>query len=178
MGCKIQKKKILMVILVILMTFFATFAPMSRIVLAGSTDTLTIWFQFKANVSIDVSKASYNFTIVYAGGMKNTTATEFTIWNNGSTSNLAVDVEITTPPGGGLSIDEDSPPTATDAYALWGLKGTVDYQIWYKTSGWTRLHDALAKGPGNEKTFGLRLYAGNLSVNTSYLSMVITYRGS
>jgi hypothetical protein len=169
-----EKKKILMVGLVVVMMVFASFPNISKIVLADSTDTVDIIFQIKGNMSIDVSPNSYNFSVVWANTMRNTSDTEFTIWNNGSVDGLAIDVRITTPPS--LDCSEAGPPTVTDSYALLGLKGTVDNTPWYKESGYVALHAALDKG--DPQTFGLRLYAGNVSVNTSWETMTITYRGS
>lgn len=156
------------------MTFFASFTPISEIVLANSTDTVDIIFQIKGNMSIDVSPNSYNFSIVWANTMRNTSVTQFTIWNNGSVDGLAIDVMITSAPS--LDCSEAGPPTITDSYALLGLKGTVDNTPWYKESGYVALHGALNKGA--PKTFGLRLYAGNVSTNTSWETMTITYRAT
>ena len=159
------------------MMVFASFLNISKIVLADSTDTVDIIFQIKGNMSIDVSPNSYNFSIVWANTMRNTSDTQFTIWNNGTVDGLAIDVKITTAPSNpALNCSVNGPPTITNSYALKGLKGTIDNTSWYKDSGYVELHASLDKG--EPQTFGLRLYAGNISVNTSWETMTITYRGS
>ena len=172
-----EKEKILVIGLVIVMMFFATFTPISKIVLADTNDTVDIIFQIKGNMTIDVSPNSYNFSVVWANTMKNTSVTEFTIWNNGSVNDLAIDVRITTAPSNpALNCSVNGPPSITNSYALLGLKGTVAFTPWYKDSGYVALHNSLNNT--DPKTFGLRLYAGNVSVNTSWETMTITYRGS
>jgi hypothetical protein len=171
----LEKKKILMIALVIVMMVFSTFTPISKIVSAGSYDTLTITFKGVGNVSLDVSRGSYNFTTMYAKTMKNTSATYFEIWNNGTVANMIIDVKITSGPG--LTVDEDSSPNGNDGYALRGITGgTIQYQPWYKESDWVRLDDSLAKG--TPETFGLRLYISNLTANTTWKTMTVSYRGS
>ena len=154
--------------------FFASFAPVSKIVLAADTDTVDITFKFTGNITIYVTPSSYNFSTIFANSSKSTTATYFTIWNNGTIDNLTIDVMITVPPPLNCSIN--GPPTITDSYALLGLKGTIEKTPYYKDSGYVNLDTDLGKGA--PETFGLKLYAGNISTNTSWETMTITYRAS
>jgi hypothetical protein len=169
-----EKKKILMTGLVIVTMVFATFAPVTKIVWAGSTDTLVITFQFKCNISIDVNASSYNFSVVWANSQKSTSGTRFTIFNNGTISPVAVDVNITSPPAG-LTCVSPGPPLGSMQFSLLGLSGSVASTPWYSTSAWSSL-TSLAKG--TPQTFGLKLYASNITANTSWLSMTVTYRAT
>jgi hypothetical protein len=171
-----EKKKILVAVFVTLMMVFTAFAPISKIVWAGSTDTLVITFRFVGNKSIDVSLATYNFTKVYAGSSKNTTGSYFTIWNNGTLiGSIQVDAAITISPGG--LTNHNHIPSGTDTYALLGLKGTIQFTPWYNTSYQTL---ELKLNKSQSHNFGLKLYAGNVSagVNNTWKSMTVTYRAT
>jgi hypothetical protein len=172
-----EKEKILIVGLITLMMVFTAFIPVSKIVLAASTDTLVITFKFVGNKSIDVSLASYNFTTVWAGNCKNTSggATHFTMWNNG-TMVADISAQITTAPSG-LTCHNHN-PTGMDSFALLGLKGTIQYTPWYNTTSYQNLEAKLNKS--QPRTFGLRLYAGNVSaaVNNTWKTMTVTFRAT
>jgi hypothetical protein len=169
-----EKEKILIVGLVALMMVFTAFIPVSKIVWAAGTDNLQITFQFKGNKSVDLSVNTYNFTTVWAGGMKNTSVTQFTVWNNGTTV-VNLQAAITSSPTG-LTCHNHQ-PTGTDTYALYGLKGTIQYTPWYNTT-YQNLETKLNKT--QPRTFGLRLYAGNVSgsVNATWKMMNVTYRAA
>ena len=167
-----EKKKIAIIALIITIMFFTNFTPMSKIVSAD--DTVDIYFQITGNMTIEVSPASYNFTQVYANSSKSTATNTFTIWNNGTVDNLTIDAIIAY--AGTLTISESAPPTLTDSYALQGLTGTVDSTPWYKESGYAIIDNDLARG--TPEYFGLKLYAGNITANTAWETLTITYRAS
>jgi len=173
-----QDKKLVMIGLVVMMMIFDSFLPVSKIVLADDTDTVDIIFKITGNITIVVSPSSYNFSTIYANSSESTSNTEFTIWNNGTVDNLTIDIRITTSPSNPvLTCSESGPPTETDSYALLGLKGTIEKTPWYKESDWENLDTDLVKG--HPETFGLKLYAGNISsMNTSWETLTITYRAS
>lgn len=154
---------------------FASFTPISKIVLAAETYNVNLYFKISGNMSIEVSPASYNFSQVWANSSISTATNTFTIWNNGTVDNLTIDAIITNVLGD-LTCSESGPPTLTDSYALLGLNGTVDLTPWYKQSGYATIDNDLVKGV--PKYFGLKLYAGNVSVNTSWETLTITYRAS
>ena len=170
-----EAKKILMIGLVIAMTIFATFAPISITVLAADSDTITITFNPAGNISIDVYPGSYNFSTIWAGSSKATTVTYFTVYNNGSIGNMVSSIEVTDDPEN-LAPDEDSPPTGNDAYALRVLAGSVSDTPWVKESGWAQLDSDIDKGGSDQ--FGLRLYVSNLTQNFTWQHMVVTVRGT
>jgi hypothetical protein len=175
MGCKLETKKILMIGLVIAVMIFATFAPIPITVLAADSDTITITFDPQGNVSFDVSPGSYNFSTIWAGSSKATTVSYFTIYNNGTTNNMTTDIMITDDPNN-LAVDEDSPPTGNDAYALRVLAGSVSDTPWVKESGYVDLDSDIDQGGSNN--FGLRLYVSNLTQNFTWQTMVVTLRGT
>jgi hypothetical protein len=171
-----EKKKILVAVFVTLMMVFTAFIPVSKIVWAASTDTLQITFKFVGNKSIDVSLATYNFTTVYAGSYKNTTAAYFTIWNNGSAvGSIQVDAAITSLPAGITC--HNHIPSGSDTFALLGLKGSIQFTPWYNAS-YSTLELKLNKSQSHN--FGLKLYAGNVSgaINNTWKSMTVTYRAT
>jgi hypothetical protein len=172
-----EKKKLLVAVFVTLMMVFTAFTPMSKIVGAAMQDNLKITFRFIGNRSVDLSVNTYNFTTVWAGGMKNTSTTQFTVWNNG-TAVVTLQVEITSAPTGLTSTPHNHPPTGTDTYALYGLKGTIQYTPWYNTTSYQNLELKLNKS--QPRTFGLRLYAGNVSGsnNATWKMMNVTYRAA
>lgn len=153
---------------------FASFTPMSKIVSAD--DTVDIYFQITGNMTIEVSPASWNFSTVYANSSVSTADNQFTIWNNGTVDNLTIDAIISANVLGDLNCSESGPPTLTDSYALQGLTGTVDSTPWYKNSSYSIIDNDLVKGV--PEYFGLTLYAGNISTNTSWETLTITYRAS
>jgi hypothetical protein len=171
---KMEKKKVLVAVFVTLMMVFTAFIPVSKIVWAAGQDSLQITFRFVGNKSVDISLASWNFTTVWAGGMKNTTlSTQFSVWNNG-TAVVTLQAAITGIPTGLALKPHDHPPTGIDTYALYGLKGTIQYTPWYNITYQT-LETKLNKT--QPRTFGLRLYAGNVSGsnNATWKMMNITY---
>jgi len=169
-------KKLLSISLVTTIMVFASLTPISKIVLATDTYNVDIYFRIIGNMSIEVSPASYNFTQIYANSSVSTNANTFEIWNNGTVDNLTIDTRITANVLGDLTCSESGPPTLTDSYALQGLKGTIELTPWYKESGYVNLDTDLGKG--SPEFFGLKLYTGNVSVNTSWETLTITYRAS
>ena len=168
-------KKILIIGLVITTLLFASFTPTTKIVLADDEDTVVIEFKIQGNITIEVSPGTYNFTTIWANTSKATSATYFTIYNNGTIGELLIEANITTPPSNPALTCSAGVPSVTDSYALQGLQGTVSDTPWYSDSAYVTVDSSL--DPGSE-TFGLKLYAGNVSANTSWESMTITYRAS
>lgn len=170
-----ETKKILIIGLVITTLVFATFTPTTKIVSADSEDTVDIIFKITCNLTIEIQPGSYNFSTMYSNTSQSTDATYFTIWNNGTVTSLVIEANITTPPSDpALNCSTTGPPTIANSYALQGLKGTVSDQPWYKDSGYVTLDSDLDIETSH--TFGLKLYAGNVTTNTSWESMTITYR--
>ena len=172
MGCNM--KKILMIGLVISILIGLAFVPSDKqSVKAGYTITIT--FDPDGNVSLDVSPATYAFGTLYANSSEGTTATYFTIWNNGSMDDMQTDLQINTSPAA-LTVDEDSVPAAMDNYALWLDKGTVSSaEAWCKESDWIEL-DSDLDTTGTE-TFGFTLYIYGISANHSQQTLVIDLTG-
>jgi len=168
-----KTREILIIGLVIAILTFASSTPTIKTVLAD--DTVDIIFKIIGNITVEVSPGEYNFSTIYANSSESTTATYFTIWNNGTVDDIQIDVNITSPPSNpALNCSTDGPPTITDSYALQGLKGTIENTPWYKDSGYRSLDTDL--DAQTSETFGLKLYAGNVSANTSWETMTITYR--
>jgi hypothetical protein len=171
-----EAKKILMIGLVIAMTIFATFAPISITVLAADSDDITITFNPAGNVSIDVSPGYYNFSTIYASSSKLTTTSYFTIWNNGTINNMDTDATISTKPAN-FNIDADSPPTGNDKYALLALQGSISSAPWFdEAPTYVNLDSDIDMGGSD--TFGLRLYISNVTSNFTWQTMVVTLRGT
>ena len=176
MGCEMEIKKISKICLVLSLLAIASFSPVSINVLAATTDTITITFDPQGNISIDVSPASYNFSTFWSDSNETTTGTYFTMWNNGTVDNMITDIQITTSPAD-LTVDEDSPPTADDNYALYLIGGTASgVNAWVLESGTIQLDSDLDLS-GTE-TFGFKLYLSNITANHTWQTMELTLTGS
>jgi len=170
-----EKKKILSIGLIITIMVFASLTPISKIALAADTYNVSLYFKINGNMSIEVSPNSYNFSQIYANSSVSTNTNTFEIWNNGTVDNLTIDAIITNVLKD-LTCSPTGPPTLTNSYALQGLTGTVDSTPWYNETGYNAIDHNLQKG--TPEFFGLKLYAGNVSVNTSWETLTITYRAS
>jgi hypothetical protein len=170
-----EKKKILIIALIVALLFFTNFTPISKIVSAD--DTVDIIFQITGNMTIEVSPASKNFSTIYANSSESTETNEFTIWNNGTVDNLTIDAMITNDVIGDLNCSEDGDLSIANSYALKGLTGTVDSTPWYNDTGYNVVDNDLVKGV--QEYFGLTLYVGNITVqNTQWETLTITYRAN
>ncbi len=171
-------KKILIICLVIFTMVFATFAPISKIVLAGTTDTVTLTFDPMGNVSIDIQPYSYAFGSVWANASKQTNNNYFTIWNNGSIDNCVVDAQVTTD---ALGLNNAVGATGTqtdDTYSLRIRRGTVTNSTYISEHYWAQVSSALDRGAAGSQNFGFRLTISNITSNITSQTVVVTFRGT
>ena len=164
-----------MIGLVLFLMVFATCAPMSITVWAGTTDTITLTFDPMGNISIEVAPESYDFGTIWASSGKPTASNYFTIWNNGTINNMDTDILITDDPDD-LAVNETAPPGGVDYYSLLVLQGSVSAAPWVKESDWSDLDSDIDMG--GTDNFGLCLYISNISQNWTQQTMVVTLMGT
>jgi hypothetical protein len=178
MGCKLEMglKRILIILLVIIMITSATFAPISKIVFAGTTDTVTLTFDPDGNSSIDVSPSSYAFGSVWANASKQTNNNYFTIWNNGSGGDMVVDACVT---GNAADLANTATPTGTqtdNTYSLRIRKGAVSNSTYISNQYYAQVDSQLVKGA--PENFGLLLTVSNITSNITSQTVIVTFRGT
>lgn len=147
-------------------------APM---VLAATSDTLTVEFDPDGDIDIDVNNATLNLSAdigtVWANAWTNTTGGWLTLWNNGS---IIMDTEIYTGNTVALTLDTAGTPE-TDEYSIYiedlSLPGYLP------AAAGTPFDNDLASN--DYKYFDLCLLMGtNMSANHSWQSATVTFRGS
>jgi hypothetical protein len=155
-------------------TIIAAFTP---IVMAVTEDSVVITFDPEGAIDIDVHPASYAYGDVMAGKWANTTATYFTLYNNGS---IAMDTQVKS----NASTDSNdmylyTPGAAGEApldnYSL--ITNGLGVDGYMATAYGTDNDSGLASM--DSKTFGINLRIGvNLSVNHSDQTTTIFFQGS
>ena len=174
MGCKLEIKKILMLLLVIVILLFASFAPVSKIVFAATTDTVQITFDPIGNVSCEVGPSQYAFGSIWGNSYQQTTSTYFTIWNNGTIDGMVVDAKVTTN-AANLALAETATGTQTDnTYSIRVRKGTVSNSTYFSQHYWAVVDSAVT----TTENFGMLVTVSNITSNWSSQTVVITFRGA
>jgi hypothetical protein len=170
MGCKMQLKKIY--VLLIITMVIAGFTPL---VWAATEDTVIITFDPDGNIDIDISYESYNFSSVPANSWKNTTGGYFTLYNNGS---VPMDTQIktnATTDEADMSLNASGVPPSTDEYAIY--IEDLDFPDYLTTAYSADFDQSL--NPLDSKTFDICLLLGvNLSANHSWQTTTIYFQGS
>jgi len=166
-------KKVLFAILVSSMLLTAV----TPIVLAATEDNVTITFDPDGAIEIDVGQTNYSFGSAISGTWTNSTASYFTLYNNGT---VAMDTEIrtneTTDSPSDMYLNESNIAPRQDEYAIKTVGFTTDQ---YLNSTYA-LYGEYDQGlnPDDNKQFGLSLYLGNLSANHSVQTTTIYFRGT
>ena len=171
-----DKKKILMIALVVSILSIASFSPVPITVLAATTEDITITFDPQGNISLDVSPEVWNLSIVWSNSSESTGGTHFTLWNNGSV-NMQTDIQITSNTPGDLTIDDTGIPTTDNYYALNLTGGTASgINHWVKESATIQLDSDIDASASD--TFGFTLYMSNITANHTWQTLVVTLTGS
>jgi hypothetical protein len=175
MGMHMKKNTKLITVIIFLIMILVTFSPYPSTVYAALTDTITVTFDPEGNVSIEVSPSTYDFGTIYTDSSESTTATYFTIWNNGTIDNMFTDIRITSGTTN-FTIDDDSEPASDDNYAVKVLQGSVDHNPWIAESTYRDLDDDIDRvGSDN---FGITLYISNITSEFSEDGFTITLQGA
>ena len=151
-------------------------ALVTPLVLAATEDTLIITFDPDGEIAIDVDYASHNFSDVQANSWDNTTASYFTLYNNGT---VAMDTEINataTSTEGDMSINASGIAPGQDEYAIKVVGLTIEQYLNSTYALYGEYDQSL--NPDDSKQFGLCLYLGNLSANHSIQNTTIYFRGT
>ena len=162
-------------ILFALLTTFILIATTTPIILAVEEDNVVITFDPDGNIDIDISLASYNFSVATAGMWTNSTGGAFTLYNNGS---VPMDTQIktnATTDETDMSLNASGLPPVTDEYAIY--IEDLDFPGYLTTGYSVEFDQALASG--DSRTFDICLLIGvNLSANHSWQTSTIYFQGS
>jgi len=170
MGCIEGISRILKICLVLCMLVLAFVSP-PDIMKVSAGNTVTVTFNPDGNVSLNVWPATYDFATIYANSSKATTATYFTIQNNGTVNGMYTDAQITSG-AAAMSLYDGVCIDAGDNYYSINASGAISNNTFLHTSEARNFDDNLAKG--STKTFGLTLYISNLTTNLTARTVVIT----
>jgi len=188
MGCKKKNKDELLSNLLfkiernkkigfaILVTFIM-FAYTTPLVLAATEDTLIITFNPNADIDIDVSNLTYNFSGILANSYKETSGGWFLLWNNGS---VAMNTEIksnATTDEGDMRLNTSASAPGTDEYSI--LISGLNTLTQYVNTSYSLYGNYSTNLPENDNDpFDIRLTIGtNLSSNFSWQTTTIYFRG-
>jgi len=171
----ISTRKINNKILFAFLTTFMLITTVIPIALSASEDNVIITFDPDGNIDIDISLASYNFSIATAGMWTNSTGGAFTLYNNGS---VPMDTQIktnATTDETDMSLNASGVPPSTDEYAIY--IEDLDFPGYLTTAYGVEFDQALASG--DSRTFDICLLIGvNLSANHSWQTSTIYFQGS
>lgn len=166
-------KKVLFAFLVSSMLLTAA----TQLVMAATEDSLVITFDPDGEIDIDVHNATYAFGSAISGTWTNTTASYFTLYNNGT---VAMDTEIrtnlTTDPPSNMSLNLSGVAPGQDEYAIKVVGLTIEQYLNSTYAHYGEYDQSL--NPNDDKQFGLSLFLGNLSANHSVQTTTIYFRGT
>ena len=158
-----------------LLITFILIATTTPIVLAASEDYVIITFDPEGDIDIDISLATYNFSVAGAGMWTNSTGGAFTLYNNGTVPMSTQIKTNATTDETDMSLNASGVPPATDEYAIY--IEDVDSPD-YLTTAYAHVFDT-SLGSSDSKTFDICLFIGvNLTANYSWQTTTIYFQGS
>ena len=166
-------KKVLFALLVSSMLLTAA----TQLVMAATEDNLVISFDPDGEIAIDIHNATYAFGSAVSETWTNTSASYFTLYNNGT---VAMDTEIktneTTDPPSDMSLNLSGVAPGQDEYAIKVVGLTIEQYLNSTYALYGEYDQSL--NPDDSKQFGLCLFLGNLSANHSVQNTTIYFRGT
>lgn len=148
-------------------------SALTSIAMAATEEGITITFDPTGTIDIDVSPNSYAFGAATANTWTNSTGSEFTLYNNGSTS---MDTQIkanATTNSGNMTLDPDGVSIAMDNYSL-NTTG-LDTDAWITTS-YGAVDSALAAL--GSTSFDLCLKLADISQDWGLETTTVYFQGS
>ena len=160
----------------ILVTFIML-AYTTPLVLAATEDTLIITFNPNADIDIDVSNLTYNFSGILANSYKETSGGWFLLWNNGTVSmNTEIKTNGSTDEGD-MKLNLSTAAPGTDEYSIL-ISGLNTFDQYVNTSYSLYGNYSTDLLPNDNDAFDIRLTIGtNLSANHSWQTTTIYFRG-
>jgi hypothetical protein len=146
------------------------------LVMAVSEDNVVISFNPYGDIDIDVDHTTYNFTTIYAATTKDSGASEFTLYNNG-TIDMDTDINCSAT-SENMHLNETTSAPQTDEYAIY-VNTTLTNPNWLNHTYETMQADYdTSLSPNDNKAFGMTLRIGtNLSANHSWQTVTVYFRG-